>query len=278
MRRLIICIAAVLTALTALTFALATGSAEDGVDLPILMYHHICADKDYLGDYVVSPETFEGDLRWLSEHGYESVTGAQLSAWCAGETALPDKPVMITFDDGQESFLSYALPLLEKYDMCAVLAVVGSYADAYTAREDHHLQYSYLSWPAVAECAASGRVEIAGHSQALHSLTGGRRGCRINAAEPADEYRRMLTADTETLEAGLALYGIARPVTYAYPFGLGCPEAQEVLTQRGYTVLLTCEQRVNRLSGDSSELLYLGRYNRANSFEREYTFGVMGMA
>ena len=41
---------------------------------------------------------------------------------------------MITFDDGFESFYAYAFPLLQKYDMCAVMAVVGQYADTFTKK------------------------------------------------------------------------------------------------------------------------------------------------
>ena len=47
-------------------------------------------------------------------------------------TPLPEKPVMLTFDDGHYNYISYLLPLLEEYDMKAVVSVVGEFADTYT--------------------------------------------------------------------------------------------------------------------------------------------------
>lgn len=95
----------------------------------------------------------------------------------AGLGGLPEKPVLITFDDGQQSVLEYALPLLEKYDMRAVAAVVGAYCDAEEGTAARSPEYSYLSWAEVAELAASGRFDIACHTQDMHRESSPRRGC-----------------------------------------------------------------------------------------------------
>ena len=163
-------------ALAALT---APARAEtEAVSLPALMYHHISADAAARGDYVITPAELEADLRWLDENGYEAVSVRALADWRRGEGELPERPVLITFDDAQLSFMLYALPLLEKYDMRAVLAVVGEYADEYSANGDRNPAYAYMSWADVAEAAASGRVEIASHTQSMHASSGARRGCR----------------------------------------------------------------------------------------------------
>ena len=248
-------------ALAALT-APARAAGADSVRLPALMYHHVSEDESARGDYVITPAELETDLRWLDENGYEAVSVRALAAWRRGEGELPEKPVLITFDDAQLSFMLYALPLLEKYDMRAVLAVVGGYADEYTASGDRNPAYAYMSWADVAGAAASGRVEIASHTQSMHDASGARRGCRINPGEAAAGYAAALNADLERVERSIEAAAGARPYVFAYPFGFTCPEAEAVLAERGYLAALTCEGRVNSLARGGG-MLTLARFNRA---------------
>lgn len=98
------------------------------VRLPVVMYHHIATEPERWGDYVVSVEEFESDLRYFQEQGYTSISVQELCAWYDGKFTMPDKPMMITFDDGYESTAVYAVPLLERYGFQAVVAVIGSVA------------------------------------------------------------------------------------------------------------------------------------------------------
>ena len=77
-----------------------TAADADGVALPIVMYHGLSEDPAAWGDYVISPAQFEADLRYLREQGYTTVTVADLLAYVDEGTALPERPVMLTFDDG----------------------------------------------------------------------------------------------------------------------------------------------------------------------------------
>ena len=130
------------------------------VELPILMYHHLLRESARHGKYVISPDDFAADLDWLLSQGYETVTVAQLIGWVNGTGSLPEKPVMITFDDAYESFYEYAFPILQQRNCKAVLGVVGRYADEYTASEDHHINYSYCTWTQLDEMVQSGLVEL----------------------------------------------------------------------------------------------------------------------
>ena len=263
-------------ALAALT---APARAEpDEVTLPAVMYHHIDADAASSGAYVITPETFESDLRWLRVHGYESVSVRELLDWEAGKGSLPEKPVLLTFDDGQESFHAWALPLLEKYGMCAVAAVVGSYADEYTANGDTNVKYACMSWDTIAEAAATGRVEIASHTQAMHEADGERRGCRINPGENPADYAAALNADLAEVEASIISATGRAPAAFAYPFGFTCAEAEAVLTERGYAAAFTCEERLNTLTRAPGELMRIGRFNRASGADSGRFFASMGLA
>ena len=69
-----------------------------GVSLPVLMYHSVAPVPEQ--QYCVTPETLESDLRYLQAHGYETVSPEELVAYTNGNGTLPEKPVMLTFDDG----------------------------------------------------------------------------------------------------------------------------------------------------------------------------------
>lgn len=259
--------AAVLTfsAVIAATLAIGVGAAgfggSEAVELPIIMYHHLLRDPQAQGAYVISPDALESDLQYLRSQGYTAIGYKTLLAWVRGKAELPEKPVMLTFDDGQESVEAYALPLLEQYDMCAVLAIVGSIADAYTESGDHNIAYSYLSWPAIDALSRSPHVEFAVHTNNLHSNSV-RQGCAIMPGEAVKDYKAMLNADLAAVERRFSDYTGETPSCFVYPFGRYCDEAREVLKERGYKVALTCDEKVNVLTGTEEELLDLGRYNR----------------
>ena len=93
------------------------------------MYHSILKDASRTGKYVITPSRVEEDLIYLQENGYETVVVADLIAYVTDGTPLPEKPVMITLDDGYLNNLTYMLPLLEQYDMRAVISVIGLYSE-----------------------------------------------------------------------------------------------------------------------------------------------------
>lgn len=249
----------------------AVGAERETISLPIIMYHQINKSPDSWGDYVVSPQTFERDLDYLAAHGYQTVTTQQLIAYCQGTGTLPEKPILITFDDGTESFEPYALPALEKHGMSAVLAIVGKYADLYTEAEDHNISYSHFSWPALKKLSQSDAVELAVHTYDMHKL-GARQGCRIKPGESSAAYSSALNADLDKIESRFQEYLGSSPYVFAYPYGFYCEEAREILQQRGYQVLFTCEERVNVLTGDPQELMSLARFNRAHGTSSERFF------
>ena len=104
-------------------FAAVLASEPDGVALPVIMYHSVLKDGARIGKYVVSPDSFEHDLAFLKDNGYETVSISDLTDFVYEGKKLPEKPVMITFDDGYYNNLVYAAPLLEKYNMKAVISV-----------------------------------------------------------------------------------------------------------------------------------------------------------
>ena len=78
----------------------ALAAEAEGIRLPVLMYHAIISDPDRMGEYVITPQAFRRDMDYISEAGYETVVMEDIIAYVRSGTPLPEKPIMISFDDG----------------------------------------------------------------------------------------------------------------------------------------------------------------------------------
>lgn len=270
-KKIICTVLALFLILPATVISFSAKNKDEITYLPIVMYHHISTSQRRLCDYTISPSTFKGDLEYLCSHGYTTISLNQLLAYTRGEGELPEKPIMITFDDGQASFGAYALPLLEEYNMCAVLAIIGRCADTYTETEDHNINYSYFSWPELAELNNSPCVELSAHTYDMHTMNK-RKGCKIMKSEDLEGYTSAFERDLELLETRFETYIGEKPLAFAYPYGFYCKEAKEILRERGYSILFTCTERVNKLTGDPEDLFSLCRFNRPSCIDREQFF------
>ena len=231
------------------------------VPLPVIMYHSVC-DKQPT-DYIVTPQQLDADLAWLKAKGFVSVSAEQLIRYTKGCGELPQKPVLITFDDGFYNNLSAALPLLEKYDMRAVVSIVGRYTDDYAPADPHSESYSYLTWEDISELAASGRIEIGSHTYDMHSRSDGRQGCAKLPDERDEEYAFTFGSDIGLLRTELHQNCGIIPAVFAFPFGALCKESLPVLRDSGILMTLTCREGMNFISRDPDCLYGIFRYNRS---------------
>lgn len=251
-----------------LLFSSADDSEERGVFLPVIMYHSVHEGAPQ--DYVVTPSQFEDDLNWLAENGYSSVTAQELVDYTLGKGDLPEKPVLITFDDGFYNNLSLALPLLEKYDMQAIVSIVGKFTDDYAAADPHADRYSYLTWEDVAELENSGRVEIGCHTYNMHSVSGGgRRGCSKIQSESEEEYAQILKSDISLVQDEVAEHTGSLPIVFAYPFGCKSRESVPVLREEGFLITMLCREAPNYITRDPKCLYDLFRYNRSGCYSTQ---------
>jgi poly-beta-1,6-N-acetyl-D-glucosamine N-deacetylase len=114
----------------------------------------------------VSVDHFEEHLAWLKKNGYKIVSVQNVLDAAAGKHAIPDKSVLLTFDDGYQSFYTRVFPLLKKYRYPATLALIGSWLDGIDIPDEAGKQL--LTWDQVREMAKSGLVEMASHTYDLH--------------------------------------------------------------------------------------------------------------
>ena len=241
--------------------------------LPVVMYHHISRDSGKWNDYVVSTEEFRRDLAWLHANGWHSVGVRDLLAWYAGEAELPEKPFIITFDDGFESTLAYAEPLLAEYGFCGVVAVIGSVCEQFSQCGEHDPEISNLSWEDAAGLAQRGTIEVQCHTWDMHAAWP-RCGCQNRRGESASDYRAALTEDLERFLEGARVHGVDLVPAIAYPFGAFTRETEKIASDEGFRIGFTCREQINVLDRDAGDMIRLGRYNRPHGADTGRFFGV----
>ncbi len=137
---------------------------SDGVtrtaDAPILMYHYISTapsaqDRIRYG-LSVPPEMFEAQLKLLHDNGFTTITLRDLYEYLAVGTPLPEKPILLTFDDGYVDNYTNAFRILQKYGMSGTFFVLTGKADAGDP--------AYLSWDMIQEMSKAG-MDIQLHSR-----------------------------------------------------------------------------------------------------------------
>jgi len=202
------------TLLILLLLALHTPAVWAGDSFLALCYHDV-QDKLPAKTAIITLSSDEllAQFSWLKAHGYHPVSLDDLVAARDGRRALPDKAVLLSFDDGYESMYTRVFPLLKLYHFPAVLALVGSWMETAPSKnlgydDAQFTRDNLLSWEQVREMQASGLVEVASHSYALHlGVSANPQGNRQPAAvtriyDPAsrryennDDYRSRIRAD-----------------------------------------------------------------------------------
>lgn len=243
-------------------------NAKPGIAVPIIMYHSILKDSQKAGKFVVSPAVLEQDLQYLKDHGYVSIVMSDLIDYVNGEAELPEKPVIITLDDGYYNNVTYLLPVLERFNMKAVISVVGLYTERFSEQPDQNPNYSHLTWDDIIDLTESGYIEIQNHSYNMHNQND-RNGSMRKKGEDAEQYKKVFMEDVMKLQNLLKEKTNILPTTYTYPYGLISPETREYLKEMGFLCTLTCYEKMNYITKDPDCLYGLGRYNRPSGISTQ---------
>jgi peptidoglycan/xylan/chitin deacetylase (PgdA/CDA1 family) len=181
--------------------------SEFGMRLPVLMYHHVGPQRP--GTYAsltVSPERFERHISWLARRGYTGIRPSDWVKWRREGKGLPDKPVLLTFDDGYADLAKYALPVLRRYGFgAAVFVVTGRVGGTSTWDEARGSgTYRLLTREQIRYWATQG-IEFGAHSRTHVDL----------ATLAANELAEEVIGSRDELANILG-----SPVTsFAYPYG-----------------------------------------------------------
>ena len=209
--------------------------ARKARSVPVLLYHHLlpAAEHDGTNGAIVSVEDFRQQMDLLFKNGYHTVTLADLYLFIQGKKNLPERSVVITFDDGYLSNYDYAVPILRQYRFRAVQFPITSHI------ENYHPWLPHMGWGLMA--AAADVFEYHSHSHALHFYTGVRAAILVT---PEEQLRKDLSHSRELLDC----------FAFAYPFGVWSREAIRFLKETGYKMAFTI-RRGNVAPGDNLFLL-----------------------
>lgn len=233
---------------------------EKKKEVLILMYHQVSENSSLWGDYVIPASLLKEDFEYLKNNNYTPIKIKDILDFTKGTKKLPEKAVVITFDDGQRSFLTKVVPLLEEYNYPAVVNIVGALTDLYTENGETNDKYAYLNWNDIKTLSQNPLVEIGHHSYNFHSL-GYRRGMGKIYGESNSAYSEIIKADIEKLNEKLLSNIGERPYILAYPYGIRNDILLEIAKDENFPVTLSCRESINKISvGD--ELFELGRFNR----------------
>jgi peptidoglycan/xylan/chitin deacetylase (PgdA/CDA1 family) len=260
-----------LVTLLTVGISIVIATSEDYIDVPIIMYHSILKDPSRSNKYTVTPAVLEEDLKYIKDKGYTTVTIADLISYVYDDSPLPEKPIVLTFDDGHYNNYGYLFPLLEKYDMKAVISIVGSYTDKFTETDEANLNYSYLRWKDIKELMDTGRIEFQNHTYNLHSNTGKRIGTKKIKGETDEHYKSILKDDILKLQQEFEENTNYTPKCFTYPFGGISNASLDIIKELGFKASLSCEQGINKLTKNPNSLYLLKRYNRP-SYISTYNF------
>lgn len=267
---LVICIIMFLSALLNTIAPAITTSTQESVCVPIVMYHHICDKQSLWGDYVISTQDLENDFNYFKEHNIIPISFERLRNFVLFGEELPQKCIILTFDDGQKSFLTKVVPLLEEYNYPANINIVGSLTQLYTTNGETNDCYAYLNTEDIKFLSTHRLVEIGCHTYNFHSL-GKRRGASRLQNESDSDYKNIITNDI--LNFTELYYSATQNKTtiFAYPYGIRNDFLLDILKEQNFSVTLTCREAVNHISrGDN--LYELGRFNRPYGINRTRFF------
>ncbi|WP_374990741.1 poly-beta-1,6-N-acetyl-D-glucosamine N-deacetylase PgaB [Acinetobacter rudis] len=241
--------------------------------LTVIGYHEIVAQKNaIIPDYAVTTKQFELHLDWLQKNGYHFITVDQLLKANEGKYKLPLKPVLLTVDDGYQSFYQDAYPIIKARKIPVVLSVVGSWLEPKSGSivqfgDDQLARDRLLSWKELKTMQDSGLVEIGSHSYNLHrGVMGNPQGNSEPAAitriydnktgqyESDADYVKRITQDLKKNNRVLTSHGLRSPRVMVWPYGRYNMETVRIAKKMGMPVAISLDDGPDHIKKSLGQL------------------------
>ncbi len=232
-------------------------------NVPILMYHHL--DNEATNDSVITPMRFNEHMSALKKAGFSSISLQQLADYVERGVGLPEKALLITFDDGYSSNYELAYPILEKYNMNGVINVIGVSVGKDTYKDTNKPITPHFSYEEAREMVASGVVEIQSHGYDMHNSleldADYRQGVLKKAGETDMEYIEAFCSDFEQAEKDILDNIGTQVIAYAYPNGYYSTLSEVLLSKTNVKITMTIEKGMNTvIKGLPQSLRAMKRY------------------
>lgn len=230
-----------------------------------LAYHDVEDDDPDQGFLSVRTDRLVDQLAWLRANGYQAVSVDQILAARQGGQPLPERAVLLSFDDGYRSFYTRVLPILKAYGWPALLAPVGVWMDTPADKPvdfggSPEARDRFLTWDQIREISQSGLVEITAHTDASHygALANPQGNTEPAAAiraynaqtrqyETEAEFNARMGRDVAAITAKIRRVTGHAPRVWVWPYGAEGGSTLRIAGEHGYQLALTLEDGAGRL-------------------------------
>ncbi len=193
-----------------------TVAPADRVILPILMYHHVkvlpANANTTWRNLTVTPAAFEAQVKYLADHGYHTIYFSDLIAYFGAGTPLPDKPIILTFDDGWIEQYTVVYPILQKYCMVGTFFPPINWVHNGDGKQ-------VVAWPMIEEMSR-GQMEFGSHTLNHHLLN--------------NQTEKQIMEQLVGSKAELEQHTVRPVVALAYPGGGWNKLAVSLVPKAGY--------------------------------------------
>ena len=259
-------------------FALLSNLAWGAKDFKVLSFHDIVQEMSITTEPDdVSADNLINYFSWLKANGYIVISIQDVINANNGGKPLPDKAIVLTFDDGYKSFYTYVLPLLKAFNYPATLAIVGSWLEVpengtvfYAGKQVPRSKF--LSLKELKEITSSGLVEIASHTYDLHhGVLGNAQGNDMPALttfeynqsthqyETEEHYLNRIKSDLIKNNAWIKRHTGTTPRIIVWPYGRYNSVGQQIAKSLGMDIAITLDdgENVELQAVDSIRRIYL---------------------
>lgn len=215
--------------------------------VPILLYHYVednTDERDFLRTSMATrPYFFEIQMKYLSLSGYTAISPSDLKSAFDGDTNLPEKPIVITFDDGFRDYYYNAFPVLKKYNLHAIVYMIAN----------HIGRSGNLTVEMLAEMIDSGVFELGSHT--LNHLW---------LSQVAQGEARREIFESKKVLSDIFNYPVKH---FAYPGGFEAPWVSDLVKEAGYETAMTTKAGINQTP---DKIFTLKRVRVGNLNEAEF--------
>jgi peptidoglycan/xylan/chitin deacetylase (PgdA/CDA1 family) len=221
--------------------------------LAVIMYHHIY-NKD-TSSSTITTKLFQDQLTLPKSKGYHFISLQQMKEFLQG-SPIPENAVLVTFDDGYESFYDNAYPILKKMAIPAVnFIITGSLEHP---QQDIPTKMSREQIKAI--LSDSNLIEVQCHTDSLHNKNINGKALIVGhlalngSSETLAQYKQRIVSDTQTCISKLKPLNPTPVDTFAYPYGIFSKEAAAYIHDAGIQYAFTITTKMTTRQVDHLEI------------------------
>lgn len=238
---------------------------KDPNRVPVLTYRELydSKDNDYVpSDTAISTATFEEQVKTLSSLGYHFLTPDELWSAIQKKSSLPEKAILITFDECNEEIYTLAFPILQKYQAKATINLAG-----YMVEYSYNYEANLLNWKEIKAMADSQLISFGSATYQSNMPVLNFNGdeiypfVQLKDGETAETYQQRINEDLKKNNTLIKQRTGQTPICLAYPFNMSNNATAEAVKQAGLQLGFTSGNNQAIYVDKLDSPLHLPRYD-----------------